>query len=125
VRRTDFTYLDTLLRRWAPNWHGPERDGCLADAKRMFTDPRVLDAALGYYRAASPGAGGVGRIPVPGLIVGDTQDGGDVEAFSRSAAQFDAPCEVVIAGDAGHWPQHEAADLFRERLIAFLSTTFK
>lgn len=56
ARRHDFAYLDTLMRRWAPNWSGPAREATLADVKRCFADPRVLDAALGYYRDASVGA---------------------------------------------------------------------
>ena len=44
--------LDMLYRRWAPDWTGPERDECLANAKSCFADPRCLSGALGYYRAS-------------------------------------------------------------------------
>ena len=43
------------MRRWAPRWSGPERDATLAEVKRCFADPEVLDAALGYYRDSRPG----------------------------------------------------------------------
>jgi len=119
ARRNDFAYLDTLMRRWAPYWSGPEREQTLADVKEAFADPRVLEGALGYYRDASPGEG-LGRLTQPGLVIGGTTDLIDVDAFTRSAEKFDGPCEVVIAEGAGHWPHREAEALVHERLIAFL-----
>ena len=41
-------------------------------------------------------------------------------AFAESTQAFTGPCEVLIAEGAGHWPHREAADLFHERLLAFL-----
>jgi pimeloyl-ACP methyl ester carboxylesterase len=119
ARGRDFAYLDTLMRRWAPNWSGPEREATLADVKRAFTDPRVLDAALGYYRDAKPAD--LAILSTPALIVGGTTDILDVETFRRSPEGFDGPCEVVIAEGAGHWPHREAADLFNQRLLGFLT----
>src|SRR6185295_5774961 len=49
ARSRDFKHIDTLIRRWAPQWSGPDRDACLADVKRAFADPVVLDGALAYY----------------------------------------------------------------------------
>jgi pimeloyl-ACP methyl ester carboxylesterase len=118
VRRRDFAYVDTLIRRWAPHWSGPERDACLRDVKRCFADPRALDAALAYYRAAS--REGLSNLSQPALIVGGTTDILDPELFRRSPDAFDGPCDVLIAEGAGHWPHREAADLFEERLLAFL-----
>jgi pimeloyl-ACP methyl ester carboxylesterase len=120
ARRRDFAYLDTLMRRWAPNWSGPTREGTLADVKRCFADPRVLDAALGYYRDALVGAD-LAALSQPALIVGGTTDIIDVAAFTRSAEAFEGPCEVLIAEGAGHWPHREAAELFEQRLVAFLA----
>ena len=120
ARRNDFAYIDTLMTRWAPNWSGPGRDRALADVKEAFADPRVLDAALGYYRAVSP-RDGAPRLAQPGLIVGGTTDLIAPAVFSRSTEAFDGPCEVLIAEGAGHWPQREAADLFHERLIGFVA----
>jgi pimeloyl-ACP methyl ester carboxylesterase len=120
ARRSDFAYLDVLMRRWAPNWSGAERERTLADVKRAFADPRVLDGALSYYRDVSPGAG-LGHIPVPGLVVGGTTDIVGEESFRRTPEFFDEPCEVLIAPGAGHWPHREAPDLFHEHLLAFLA----
>ena len=119
ARHDDFAYMDRLMRRWAPNWSGPDRDATLRDVKQAFADPRVLDAALAYYRHSSPG--GVGRLSGPALIVGGTTDILDPETFTRSPEAFDGPCDVLIAEGAGHWPHREARALFEERLLAFLA----
>ena len=57
---------------------------------------------------------------MPGLAVGGTTDIVPPELFSRSGEFFDAPCEVLIADGAGHWPHRECPELFKERLLAFL-----
>jgi pimeloyl-ACP methyl ester carboxylesterase len=120
ARRSDFAYLDVLMRRWAPNWSGSAREATLADVKRAFADPRVLEGAISYYRDVSSGDG-LGRISVPGLVVGGTTDIVPAELFSRSGEFFDAPCEVLIADGAGHWPHRERPEQFQERLLGFLA----
>ena len=120
ARRNDFAYIDTLISRWAPSWSGPERDACLRDVKLAFADPRVLDAALAYYRELSRSEEAP-RLSQPALIVGGTGDIIDAEAFTRSPEAFDGPCEVLMVEGAGHWPHREAEDLFDRRLLAFLA----
>jgi pimeloyl-ACP methyl ester carboxylesterase len=120
ARRSDFSYLDVLMHRWAPTWSGPAREATLADVKRAFADPRVLEGAISYYRDVSTGDR-LGRISVPGLVVGGTTDIVPPELFSRSGEFFDAPCEVLIAEGAGHWPHRERPEPFFERLLAFLA----
>jgi pimeloyl-ACP methyl ester carboxylesterase len=120
ARRRDFAYLDTLMRRWAPNWAGPARESTLAEVKRCFADPRVLDAALAYYRDASVGAD-LAALSQPALVVGGTTDIIPAEAFTPSSEAFEGPCDVLIAEGAGHWPHREAAERFDQRLLAFLS----
>jgi pimeloyl-ACP methyl ester carboxylesterase len=119
--RRDFDYLDTLMRRWAPNWSSPEREQTLAETKRCFSDPSVLDAALGYYRDASPGDG-LGALEQAALIVGGTTDIIDPSAFTDSPQAFAGRCETLVIDGAGHWPHREAADRFHERLLAFLAS---
>jgi pimeloyl-ACP methyl ester carboxylesterase len=121
ARRRDFAYIDALMRRWAPTWFGPDREATLAEVKRCFADPLVLNAALGYYRDARPG-GEPGALDMPALIFAGTRDLIDPSAFTRSAELFNGPCEVAIAEGAGHWPHREAAALFHERLLAFLAS---
>jgi pimeloyl-ACP methyl ester carboxylesterase len=118
--RNDFAYIDTLIGRWAPGWSGPERDACLRDAKKAFADPRVLDAAISYYRDSSRGEEAP-RLSQPGLIVGGTNDIIDEEAFTRSPEAFDGPCDVLMVDGVGHWPHREAEDVFERRLLAFLA----
>jgi pimeloyl-ACP methyl ester carboxylesterase len=120
ARRNDFAYIDTLISRWAPSWSGPERDACLRDVKRAFADPRVLDAALSYYRDSSRREEAP-RLSQPGLIVGGTNDIIDEEAFTRSPEAFDGPCDVLMVDGVGHWPHREAKDVFDRRLLAFLA----
>jgi pimeloyl-ACP methyl ester carboxylesterase len=80
----------------------------------------VLEGAISYYRDVSPGDR-LGRISVPGLVVGGTADIVPTELFTRSGELFDAPCEVLIADGAGHWPHRERTELFHDRLLAFLA----
>jgi pimeloyl-ACP methyl ester carboxylesterase len=118
TRRSDFAYLDTLMRRWAPRWTGPDRDATLRDVKRAFADPAVLDGALAYYRAQRPG--GAPRLTQPALIVGGTTDIVPPALFDATPSYCDGPCEVLIIEGAGHWPHREGADEFDQRLTAFL-----
>jgi pimeloyl-ACP methyl ester carboxylesterase len=118
TRRADFAYLDTLMRRWAPGWTGPDREATLRDVKRAFADPAVLDAALVYYRAQRPG--GAPRLTQPALIVGGTTDIVPAALFHQSPTYCDGPCEVLVIDGAGHWPHRENAQLFEARLTAFL-----
>ncbi len=118
ARSRDFAHIDTLIRRWAPNWSGAEREACLRDIKQAFSEPVVLDGALGYYRDTKRSS--VPNLAQPALIVGGTTDLLKPEVFLRSCEGFDGPCEVLIADDAGHWPHRESAELFHERLLAFL-----
>jgi pimeloyl-ACP methyl ester carboxylesterase len=118
VRRHDFAYIDALIRRWAPNWSGPERDATFAEVKSAFADPGVLDGAIAYYRDSSPGP--AERLSQPGLIVGGTADVLPSELFTRSQDWFDGPCDVLIVDGAGHWPHREASAQFHERLLSWL-----
>jgi pimeloyl-ACP methyl ester carboxylesterase len=118
ARRNDFAYIDVLMRRWAPRWSGPARDACLLDVKACFADPRLLDAALAYYREVS--REDIGMLSQPALVVGGTADILPIEAITRSPEAFTGPCEVLVCDGAGHWPHREAAQLFHERLVAFL-----
>ena len=58
---------------------------------------------------------------MPGLVVGGTTDIVPPELFTRSVEFFDAPCDVLIADGAGHWPHRERPAAFHERLLAFLA----
>jgi len=117
--RNNFDYEDVLMRRWAPSWSGPDREATLANVKRAFSNPQVLDGALAYYRDFAPG--GLARLTQPALVVGGTADVLPADVYRRSPELFDASCEVMIVDGAGHWPHRERADAFHERLLAFLA----
>jgi pimeloyl-ACP methyl ester carboxylesterase len=121
VARTDFAYLDTLYRRWAPNWSGSDRDDCLRRVKECFAEPSSLTGALAYYRALSPRpAASVAKPPaVRGLVVGGT--GMLDPALYEKTAQILAPGSTSAVMDGtGHWPHREAQDRFVDALIGFL-----
>jgi pimeloyl-ACP methyl ester carboxylesterase len=121
VRRNDFAYLDTLYRRWAPNWVGEARDRSLADVKSAFADQRSLSGALDYYRALSMRpAPELARPPaIRGLVVGGTTDILDPELYERTAGLLGAGSDSLIVEGAGHWPHREGEDAFLAGLIQF------
>ena len=121
VRRADFAYLETLYRRWSPNWVGAARERSLADAKERLRrralaerGPRLLPRALA---AAGPE---LARPPsVRGLIVGGTSDILEPDLFERTAGLLGAGSDSLIVEGAGHWPHREGEEAFLARLIAF------
>jgi pimeloyl-ACP methyl ester carboxylesterase len=122
VHRADFAYLETLYRRWSPNWVGAVRERSLADAKSAFADKRSLSGALDYYRALSPRpAPELARPPsVRGLIVGGTSDILEPDLYERTAGLLGAGSDSLIVEGAGHWPHREGEEAFLARLIAFV-----
>ena len=123
VRRAGFAYLEKLYRRWAPAWHGPDRERCLVEARAAFADPRVVKAAVDYYRALSPRTPPElkRRASVPGLVVAGTSDLA-ADVYERSAAMLGQGSETLILDGAGHWPHREREDAFIARLLEFLRT---
>jgi pimeloyl-ACP methyl ester carboxylesterase len=121
VRRGDFAYLETLYRRWSPNWTGAPRERSLADVKAAFLDERSLSGALDYYRAlSSRPAPQLEQLPsTPGLIVGGTTDILDPDLYQRTARLLGAGSDTLIVDGAGHWPHREGEEDFLARLIAF------
>jgi len=121
VRRADFAYLDTLYRRWSPNWRGAAREQSLADAKSAFADQRSLSGALDYYRALSPRpAPELARPPLArGLVVGGTTDILDPDLYQRTVGLLGAGSDSLIVEGAGHWPHREGEGIFLARLIEF------
>jgi pimeloyl-ACP methyl ester carboxylesterase len=123
VARGDFAYVDTLYRRWAPGWSGPERDASIRRVKACFADPASLTAAVDYYRAVSP------RLPasiekppaVPGLVVGGTDDIFDPALITRTAELLAEPSDSLLVPGAGHWPHRQDETGFTDALVAFLA----
>jgi pimeloyl-ACP methyl ester carboxylesterase len=122
VRRRDLAYLETLYRRWAPNWAGPERDATLRLAKQALSTPATLDGAIDYYRALPLGGSRLLEVapPVPNLCVGGTADLVDAELFAKSAELFPAPSRALIVDRAGHWPHREDAPRVLDEIVGFV-----
>lgn len=126
TRRNDFAYIETLYRRWAPNWKGPERDAALARAKEAFSDPAVLTGAIDWYRAMfaktdRPLERLRGPMKTRGLLVAGGKDfGGHLGPYKKSQALFEEGAEVLVMPEAGHWPHREDEPKFKDALIRFL-----
>jgi pimeloyl-ACP methyl ester carboxylesterase len=123
TRRGDFRYIDTLYRRWAPGWRGPERDAAVARAKEAFSTPEVLTGAIDWYRAM--GAKIDRRLTAPikcsGLMVAGGKDfGGHLGPYKKSQGLFEGGAELLVMPEAGHWPHREEESQFTDALIRFL-----
>ncbi len=123
TRRNDFRYIDTLYRRWAPGWQGPERDAAVACAKEAFSTPEVLSGALDYYRAMGSKIDRRLRGPIncSGLMVAGGKDfGGRLGPYKKSQGLFEGGAELLVMPEAGHWPHREEESQFTEALLRFL-----
>ena len=129
TRRNEFAYVETLYRRWAPNWKGPERDAALARAKEAFSDPAVLKGSIDWYRGIlekpEPPLLGMSKpLRTSGLMVAGGKDfGGHLGPYKKSQALFERGAEILVMPDAGHWPHREDEPKFTDALIRFLGDT--
>jgi pimeloyl-ACP methyl ester carboxylesterase len=123
MRRRDFQYIDALYRRWAPGWHGPDRDAAVERAKQAFATPAVLTEAIDYYRAigAKIDRRVLGPIQCSGLMVAGGKDfGGHLGPYKKSQGLFGAGADLVVIPEAGHWPHREEESQFMDTLLRFL-----
>jgi pimeloyl-ACP methyl ester carboxylesterase len=123
ARRNDFAYIEKLYRRWAPRWHGPERNASVARVKEAFSAPEVLSAAIDYYRAMSSKFDRhlSASIRAPGLMVAGGRDfGGHLGPYKKSQRLFEQGAELLVMPKAGHWPHREEESRFTDTLIRFL-----
>lgn len=130
TRRNDFAYIESLYRRWAPRWKGPERDAALARAKEAFSDPAVLTGAIDWYRGMFAKTDRpLGRLGGPmqtrGLmVVGGKDFGGHLGPYKKSQTFFEGGAEILVMPGAGHWPHREDEAKFIAALIRFLGDTY-
>ncbi len=122
-RRQDFAYLDTLYRRWAPDWTGPEREETLRRAKEALSPQATLEGAISYYRDLPlGGAPAVERVgAVPGLIIGGDHALGQEGLYAATAALLPGPSRALIVEGTGHWPHREKAAVVIPEMLRFLS----
>jgi pimeloyl-ACP methyl ester carboxylesterase len=132
VAHGDFAFLDRLWREWSPGWTPPPEE--LAAIKECFRRPGVLQAALGYYRAAlgpaepSPAHAELqGRmmaspIEVPALHVHGSGDGCIAASLVAGMESFfPRGLRVEIVPEAGHFVHQERPEVFNRLLLDFLS----
>jgi pimeloyl-ACP methyl ester carboxylesterase len=83
VRKNKFQYLKQLWKHWSPNYKMTKQDEEIIE--EMFSDPKVLNAVLSYYRTifklfSSKGQQVIKKIsncviPVPCLFLSGKEDG--------------------------------------------------
>jgi pimeloyl-ACP methyl ester carboxylesterase len=119
--RRNRAYLDSLIRRWAPDWSGAERDATFDRVRKRFADPVVMEHAFAYYRDLSLKRDPDLSPPIAAraLIVGGEEP--DLEAgYLATVNAFEPPADLLLVPGAGHWPHREDEPLFIERLVEFL-----
>lgn len=125
TRARGFAYLDTLYRRWSPQWSGADRNRCLAEVKAAFGDPAVLHAALDYYRALRPPSRDAARHrpACPGLHVLGDHPAALIGAGRRTVDEFwTGPAEFLLVEGTGHWPHLEAESRVTAAITEFLTS---
>jgi pimeloyl-ACP methyl ester carboxylesterase len=120
MRADDFAHVDELYARWSPTWDYPPAE--TEPVKNAFSAPGSLDAALGYYRAATPIPPPFLQQPisVPTLTIAGLDDGVMLpEGFDQTAAGFSGGWELLtLAG--GHFVLRENPDEAIPAIVEFL-----
>ncbi|NWG45046.1 MAG: alpha/beta hydrolase [Alphaproteobacteria bacterium] len=122
VRRDDFAFLEHLWRSWSPGFEPPE--AVLAEMRRVFAEPGVVEASLGYYRAALGARGGAPDpysppVMAPTLGLCGAQDGcigADIFLNCLPAERFPGGVRGECIAGAGHFLHLEAAEAVETRL---------
>ena len=122
----DLALIGSLWRDWSPGWHSLED---LARAKAALRPPGHLRAAISYYRevptrAPAPDANREREIPgwaVPLLYLHGRNDGCiGVDVVEAVRLRLSSSVAVEVLEGAGHFPQLERPEAFRERVLEFL-----
>ncbi len=129
LRRDDFSGVETLWRRWSPEW---EPGDFLGNAKAALAEPGVLSAALGWYRQLFRVWSGANRealgwlsrpVEVPSLVLLGKRDGCmSPRLLDHTLNQKDFPegLEVEQVGAAGHFLHLERPERVDSLLLAHL-----
>jgi pimeloyl-ACP methyl ester carboxylesterase len=118
--RDDFARVELLCRRWSPTWTPTPEE--LEPVKNAFAAPGSLDAAIGYYRAASFGTPAFlrGTIAVPSLAVAGADDPGIAPAaFEQARRQYSGAYSVAVI-PGGHFCHRESPQPFLDAVLPFL-----
>ena len=127
LRRNNFAGINTIYRRWSPNWNVTEAD--LQHIKVSLAQPGGVDAALGYYWSfrQSGTSGEVGKIlfaptSVPTLtLVGEADGATDTSVFHQTPKAFSAPYQLEWISEAGHFLHREKPQEVMQNVLTFLN----
>jgi pimeloyl-ACP methyl ester carboxylesterase len=128
LTRDNFQGIDVLYKRWAPTWDVPAEH--LDKVKRCFSQPGVVEAALGYYWSFRDDLSDergkqfrrlLGRrLSVPSLIFAGLARSGPTADFERSRSRYTGPFELVLVKEAGHFIHREAPGKVLEKALPLL-----
>lgn len=130
VSMDHFAFIDRLVAEWSPGGAlEPEEWEAI---KRTLDAPGVLNAALGYYRAAflshhrdpalaEAAAHWADPVPVPTLAIVGADDGCIAASVSEGHEErFPAGRRREVIPGAGHWPHRERADVVTPLIVDWL-----
>ena len=129
VRRRDYAFIRNLWRKWSPGW-SPAPD-VIESVIDTLSQPGVLSATLGYYRAAlslsalSASADDAHYpVPVPTLALTGERDGCIAsDVFERLTVASDYPGGMRFhrIAEAGHFLHQEQPKAVNSLLIDWLT----
>lgn len=116
----DFAHVDELYTRWSPTWAFDPSE--TEPIKNAFAAPGALQAALGYYRAATLVAPAFLQVPLPmpTLTIAGLDDGVTLpESFEQTAAGFSGEWTLTSL-PGGHFVHRENPDEANAAIVEFL-----
>ena len=122
IRAGNFAHIDTLWRRWSPNWKDLPASETEA-VKASLAHPGSLEAACSYYAAlpAVPRAPALFKknITVPTVTFAGEHDLVPTRAFEKARVCYDGPYQVVQV-PGGHFMHREHPEEFHRELVRVL-----
>jgi pimeloyl-ACP methyl ester carboxylesterase len=129
VRRRDYAFIRNLWRNWSPGW-SPE-PAVIESVVDTLSQPGVLSAALGYYRAALSLSALLASadeahypVPVPTLALSGERDGciaSDVFEQLTIVSDFPQGVKFHRVAEAGHFLHQEQPEVVNSLLIEWLT----
>lgn len=129
VRRRDYAFIRNLWRKWSPGW-SPAPD-VIESVIDTLSQPGVLSATLGYYRAAlslsalsASASDAHYPVPVPTLALSGERDGCIAsDVFERLTVASDYPEGMRFhrIAEAGHFLHQEQPQAVNSLLIDWLT----
>ncbi len=120
MQADDFAHVDELYARWSPTWSFDSAE--TEPVKNAFSAPGSLDAALGYYRAATPVPPPSLQVPLPmdTLTVAGVDDGVmPPELFEQTAAGFTGEWTLLVL-PGGHFVHRESPEPAVAAIVDFI-----